>query len=80
MTRAKGVFPSEYIPTIYDNQTIICNQYTKSFELLVFDTVSMEDYDRLRPLSYPNTDVFVIVFSVDNRTSFEYVELKWAPG
>jgi GTPase SAR1 family protein len=28
------------------------------------DTAGPEDYDRLRPLSYPQTDVFVIMFSV----------------
>ena len=37
----------------------------------------MSEYDRLRPLSYPQTDVFLICFSIANRTSFENVLRKW---
>jgi cell division control protein 42 len=35
--------------------------------------------DRLRPLSYPQTDVFLVCFSVVNPTSFEHVKEKWVP-
>ena len=35
----------------------------------LWDTSGREDYDRLRPLSYPQTDVFLICFSVVNRKS-----------
>ena len=38
-----------------------------------------EDYDRLRPLSYPQTDIFLICFSVDSRTSLENIRDKWYP-
>jgi len=38
-----------------------------------------EDYDRLRPLSYPQTDVFLICFSVVSPPSFENVKEKWHP-
>jgi hypothetical protein len=35
-----------------------------------------EDYDRLRPLSYPQTDVFLVCFSVITPASFENVKEK----
>ena len=35
-----------------------------------------EDYDRLRPLSYPQTDVFLVCFSVVAPASFENVKEK----
>ena len=39
----------------------------------------LEDYDRLRPMSYPQTDVFLLCFSVVKRTSFESIRHKWLP-
>jgi len=36
-----------------------------------------EDYDRLRPLSYADTDLFVITFSIANPKSFDNVQKKW---
>jgi GTPase SAR1 family protein len=35
----------------------------------LWDTAGSEEYDRLRPLSYPKTSVFLLAFSVVNRTS-----------
>ena len=37
------------------------------------------DYVRLRPLSYPGTDVFLVCFSVDSPDSFVNVAQRWAP-
>ena len=36
-------------------------------------------YDRLRPLSYPNTDVFLLCFSVDEPTSLKSIKEQWYP-
>lgn len=41
--------------------------------------IGQEDYDRLRPLSYPQTDVFLVCFSVTSPASFENVKEKWFP-
>lgn len=45
----------------------------------LFDTAGQEDYDRLRPLSYTETDVFLICFSVISPVSFQNVRDKWIP-
>ena len=46
------------------------------YTLGLFDTAGQEDYDRLRPLSYPQTDVFLVCFSVISPSSFENVKEK----
>ena len=38
-----------------------------------------EDYDRLRPLSYPETNVFLVCFSVVSPSSYENAKEKWVP-
>jgi Ras-related C3 botulinum toxin substrate 1 len=72
------LFPSEYIPKNYENyaRVVLCG---KTITLGLWDTAAHEDYDRLRPLSYPQTDVFLIYFSIISPASFERISLKWYP-
>ena len=72
-------FPCDYIPTIFDNYA--CNVMVdgKPIHLGLWDTAGQEDYDRLRPLSYPQTDVFLAIFSVISPNSFDNVKNKWIP-
>lgn len=51
----------------------------KVINLGLWDTAGQEDYDRLRPLSYSNTDAFLICFSIMNPTSLANVKSKWFP-
>ena len=46
----------------------------KPYVLALFDTAGQEDYDRLRPLAYPDTDVFLVCFSPMIPDSFENVK------
>lgn len=69
-------FPSEYVPTVFDNYAVTVMIGGEPYTLGLFDTAGQEDYDRLRPLSYPQTDVFLVCFSVVSPASFENVREK----
>ena len=60
----------------YSSKEVI---YGKTLHIDLWDTAGAEEYDRLRPLSYFRTDVFLICFDINNRDSFESVERKWIP-
>ncbi|KAM7198889.1 Ras family domain containing protein [Naviculisporaceae sp. PSN 640] len=72
-------FPSEYVPTVFDNYAVTVMIGNELWTLGLFDTAGQEDYDRLRPLSYPDTDVFLVFARVGSLASYEQVELKWVP-
>jgi cell division control protein 42 len=72
-------FPTDYVPTVFDNYAVTVMVAGEPYTLGLFDTAGQEDYDRLRPLSYPQADVFLICFSVVSPSSFENVKEKWVP-
>ncbi|XP_012679241.1 rho-related GTP-binding protein RhoQ isoform X1 [Clupea harengus] len=95
MSYANDAFPEEYVPTVFDHYAVSVNVEGKQYLLGLYDTAGQwmasikwpsscfaapqEDYDRLRPLSYPMTDVFLICFSVVNPASFQNVREEWVP-
>ena len=48
----------------------------KHVELALWDTAGQEDYDRLRPLSYPDSHVILICFAIDSPDSLDNVQEK----
>ncbi|XP_067675296.1 rho-related GTP-binding protein RhoA-B-like [Haliotis asinina] len=68
-----------YIPTVFEVDVTTVQHCNSEVELVLYDTAGQEDYDRLRPFSYPDTDIVLICFSVNNPDSLENVSYNWAP-
>ena len=78
LTYSTDSFPGvDYIPTVFDNYSAKRNIDGKITELNLWDTAGQEDYDNLRPMSYPQTDVFVVCFNIHDKMSLTNVTKKW---
>ncbi|EJW80821.1 hypothetical protein WUBG_08270, partial [Wuchereria bancrofti] len=71
IAEAGGEFVEQYTPTAFDDYAI---------EALVNGkNAGEDDYNTLRPLSYPDTDLFIVCYSVERPESLKSVEEKWIP-
>jgi len=74
-----NTFPGEYVPTVFDNYNANAIVEGNPVNLGLWDTAGSDEYNALRPLSYPGTDVFLICFSIFSPESLENVVKKWVP-
>ncbi|KAK4077859.1 uncharacterized protein Triagg1_3553 [Trichoderma aggressivum f. europaeum] len=74
--KAVGTF-YVYVPTVFENYVADVQVDNKHVELALWDTAGQEDYDRLRPLSYPDSHVILICFAIDSPDSLDNVLEKW---
>ncbi|KAL0487851.1 Ras-related protein Rac [Acrasis kona] len=79
LSYSKNEFPSNYVPTICDNYNSNVTYKDNLVSLSLWDTAGQEEYDQLRPLSYGDTNVFLVCFSVINPDSWQNVKSKWVP-
>lgn len=75
---SKGSFPDMvYVPTVSNNYLSDIEVDGHRVELDLWDTAGREDHDRLRLLSYPDSNVVVISYSIDSAESLENACSKW---
>ena len=72
-------FPGDYVPTVFDNYNTNVAIDDKTIALGLWDTAGSSEYDQLRPLSYPGTDIFLVCFSLVDPDSLTHVRTKWIP-
>ncbi|BGP12639.1 Rho GTPase [Rhodosporidiobolus nylandii] len=72
-----GHFPMDYEPTVFENHCTELLIDDRRVELSLWDTAGQEDFDRLRSLSYADTNVVLLCYSVEQPVSLENVEAKW---
>ena len=73
----RGYFPKVYEPTVFENYIHDIFVDGKHITLSLWDTAGQEEFDRLRSLSYSDTDTIMLCFSVDSRDSLANVQHKW---
>jgi len=79
MSFSNNTFPQEYVPTVFDNYNTAIMVEDTPYNLGLWDTAGQEEYDRLRALCYPQTDVFLMCFSIISPSSFENIKIRWYP-
>ncbi|KAJ7196374.1 P-loop containing nucleoside triphosphate hydrolase protein [Mycena pura] len=67
------------VPTVFEEYVTEMNADGTRVELALFDTAAQSEYDRIRPLSYPDTHLFLVCFSIDVPDSLESVLERWVP-
>jgi len=76
---ASDRFPVDYVPTVFENYTAQMKLSGDMVLLHLWDTAGQEEYDRLRPLSYPGSDVVILCFSLCHKPSYDAIRIKWYP-
>ena len=81
---ALNTVPATYVPTVLDNYSISMMVDRLVVNLSLWDTAgdgpaASPGMDRLRPLSFPGTHVFLVCYSISDLGSFESVRRKWVP-
>ncbi|KAF9466925.1 P-loop containing nucleoside triphosphate hydrolase protein [Collybia nuda] len=74
---AKGVFIEYPLNGLMDQYSADVEVDGRTTELSMWDTPGQEDYDRLRPLVYPDSHVILICFKIDTPDSLDNVMEKW---
>jgi len=74
-----NAFPEDYTPTVFDNYSTNLMVNSQPVNLCLFDTAGQDDYDRQRPLSYHQTDIFLVCYSLVDADSLNAVRDKWMP-
>ena len=73
-------YPDPFIPIVCDNVQKTVEVDGQSYLMAFWDLGNGgEDYDRLRPLGYPGTDIFLVCFSIVKPELFYKVKEYWVP-
>jgi Ras family protein A len=72
-------FPRDYVHTMFNTYTKQLTVNKRRIKLSLWDTAGQPEYDRIRPMAYHDTDVFLLCFALDRPDSFNRILDKWLP-
>ncbi|KAI5191577.1 hypothetical protein NECID01_1527 [Nematocida sp. AWRm77] len=72
-------FEPGYQPTVFEKKEIVYTDEATGAKvgLDLWDTAGQEDYDRIRTLSYLDTDLILVCFSLNSMRSLENIGERW---
>eukprot|EP00112_Aurelia_sp_Birch-Aquarium-sp1_P008448 Seg1930.5 transcript_id=Seg1930.5/GoldUCD/mRNA.D3Y31 product="Rho-related GTP-binding protein RhoD" protein_id=Seg1930.5/GoldUCD/D3Y31 len=71
-------FDEEYNPSVFEYYTAtVALENKNSLGLNLWDASGSPDFDHVRPLSYKDTDVFLLCFDVSRESSLNNISKKW---
>jgi small GTP-binding protein len=74
------IFPTSYNPTVFDTyptDMVLADEDKTVVKVNIWDTAGQEEFENLRTLTYPDTDLFIVCFSMVERSSFDNVKHLW---
>ncbi|OXA51675.1 rho-related GTP-binding protein RhoG [Folsomia candida] len=69
--------PEKCEPTLFDNLSTQFVFHGIEYELSLWDTSGAPERKKLRCLSYQDADVFIMCYSIDNRSSYDNIRFRW---
>jgi len=72
-------YPEDYKPTVHDFYTVRLTVADKPITFQLFDTAGQEQFNVIRRLAYPQTNIFLLCFNLVDQISFQNVKEKWVP-
>jgi GTPase SAR1 family protein len=78
MRYTNRIFPHEFIPAIFDSDPSLGSYKENNYSLLLIDDkINNKDdikNNKIKQMSYSNTNIFIFCFSIDNRKQLENLE------
>jgi GTPase SAR1 family protein len=71
-----GVFQVGYVPTVFQAYVADIDVDGKHVDMILWDTARQEEYVRRRPLTFPDTTVVIICFSIAEPHTLNNVQEK----
>ena len=69
-----GMFVPDYDPTIEDSYTKTIQVQNQTYQVEILDTAGEEEFVSMRLPYIRKGDAFLLIYSIDNRASFEEIE------
>ena len=73
----KFINPNEHDPTVEDRYKTSINLDGKDYDIEILDTAGENDYQNMLDMWITFGEGFLLVFSIDNKESFEYTKKRY---